>query len=139
MANIRVGRRSGRVFRGGRSRRESQWLFWDTSETTLAGAPTAVLTNSLNAIALAFRPFTVVRARLFLQIRSDIATGGETFGVSMGFCVVSDQAVAIGVTAVPTPVTDKGSDLWFVYESLIGSFETSTPPPPAATLPPNAT
>ncbi len=32
--------------------------------------------------------------------------------------VVSDQAAAIGVTAVPTPVTDYGSDRWFVIEQM---------------------
>ena len=30
--------------------------------------------------------------------------------------MVSDQASAIGVTAVPTPVTDFASDLWFFHK-----------------------
>ena len=36
--------------------------------------------------------------------------------------MVSDQAVAIGVTAVPTPDTDRGSDLWYVFEEIFGEF-----------------
>jgi len=35
--------------------------------------------------------------------------------------VVSDQAVAIGITALPTPVTDNGSDLWYTYEWLLAN------------------
>jgi len=44
----------------------------------------------------------------------------------LGFAVVSDQAVAVGVTAVPTPFTDKGSDLFFVYQQLVGRVGTGT-------------
>ena len=36
--------------------------------------------------------------------------------------MVSDQAVAIGVTAVPTPITDQGSDLWYFYDQVFGRF-----------------
>ncbi len=126
MANIRTARRSGLVLRGGRNVRETLWLGTQTAETTLAGAPTAVLTNSLNAAALALRPFTVVRTRGIIHIHSDQAGADESYGVAVGCCVVSDQAVAIGVTAVPTPVTDKSSDLWLVYESLFQHIEVIT-------------
>ena len=46
--------------------------------------------------------------------------------VGYGHAVVSEPAVAIGVTAVPTPVTDDVSDLWFVYESLMNDFLVTT-------------
>ncbi len=122
MANIRTARRSGLVFRGGRNRRESLWIGFVTSETSIATASTAVLAFVLNAAALAQRPFTVVRTRLFWYVRSDVVTGGEEYGGALGMCVVSDQAEAIGVTAVPTPVTDIGSDLFFVFEQQYGRF-----------------
>ncbi len=102
-------------------RRETLWGFLSTAETTLGGAPTAAVVNSLNAAGLALRPFTVVRVRGVLQVRSDQVASIETYGVDFGMAVVSDQAVAIGVTAVPTPLTDKGSDLWFVYEQMFGT------------------
>ena len=35
--------------------------------------------------------------------------------------VVSDQAVGVGVTAVPTPITDLGSSLFFLYQMFIGN------------------
>ena len=109
----------GRGFAG--TRRETAWLSLSTVEVTLAGAPTAVLATSLNAAALALRPFTIVRVRGYLHCQSDQAAAPETFGVAQGFAIVSDQAAAIGVTAVPTPVTDKASDLWFLYETLLGA------------------
>ena len=57
---------------------------------------------------------------------SDQTTASEGFHAGMGFSVVSDQAFAIGVTAVPTPMSDIDSDLFFVYETLIGRIEVGT-------------
>jgi len=122
VANLRIGRRSGLVFRGGRNRRDTVWGLTASSLVTIAAPSTAVLAFSLNAAALALRPFTVVRHRLNWFVRSDVVTGGEAYGGSIGGCVVSDQAVAIGVTAVPTPITDQGSDLWYFYDQLYGRF-----------------
>ncbi len=122
MANIRTGRRSGLVLRGGRNRRESIWAFIQTSEISIGAAGTAVLAFTLSAGALALRPFTIVRTRVNWYGRSDVAAGGEEWGGALGFAVVSDQATAIGVTAVPTPITDQGSDLWFVYDQMFGKF-----------------
>ncbi len=122
MANIRTGRRSGLVLRGGRNRRETAWLDTVFTNTTLGVSGTAVLINSLNAAALALRPFTVVRVRGQMLVVTDQAAASENFVGNLGKAVVSDQAVAIGVTALPTPGTDRSSDLWFVYESIIGEF-----------------
>ena len=112
--------------RSGAPRRESVWLFIPTSEINLAAASTAVLAFSLNAAALAIRPFTIVRTRLAWHTRSDQNAATELWGSSLGFAIVSDQASAIGVTAVPTPITDQGSDLFFVYEENYGAELVAT-------------
>ncbi len=122
MALVHRSRKSGTVLRSSGPQRLTMWLDITTAEATLSGAPSAVLSNSLNAAALALRPFTVVRTRGILFLRSDQLVTGETYGVGMAQAVVSEQASAIGVTAVPTPVTDKESDLFFVYESLFGAI-----------------
>jgi len=122
MANIRTARRSGLVLRGGRNIRESSWFFLTPLEVSIGGSDTATLFGSLNAAALALRPFTIVRSRYEWYGRADVVTGGEEWGGAFGVCVVSDQAAAIGVTAVPTPITDTGSDLFFVYEQMFGRF-----------------
>ncbi len=122
MPNIRVGRKSGFIQRSGRMRRESIWLFQGPFRQGLAAASTAVLGTSLNAAALALRPFTVVRTHLHFQVKSDQTAASEFYQAALGMAVVSDQAVAIGITAVPTPFTDMGSDLWFLHQILQGDF-----------------
>jgi len=104
-------------------RRETVWGDIGTVVSTLSGSPSAVLTNSLGAGALAQRPFTIIRTRGVMHVRSDQVIASETYIGDLGLAIVSDQAIAIGVSAVPTPLTDKGSDLWFVYEQLIGHFQ----------------
>jgi len=122
MANIRVARRSGRIFRGGSFRRDTQWGSLASTVTTLASG-TPVLFGGLSAVGLALRPFTIIRVRGYLNIASDQLAAAEHYAASFGMCVVTEQALAIGVTAVPTPQTDKSSDLWFVYEELAGAVK----------------
>jgi len=125
MAHIITGRKSGFITRDGRKRRETRWLAGLSTNTVAAAANNATLLTSLNAAALALRPFTVVRTRGFMYIRSDQNAASETYEMAYGEAVVSDQASAIGVTAVPTPTTDDGSDLWFVYERRGGEVAFS--------------
>jgi len=103
-------------------RRETEWFFMPQANTTIAAASTATLIRSLNAAALALRPFTIVREHFFLSLQSDQAVATEDQQVGFGACVVSDQASAIGVTAVPTPLTDLGSDLWMLWTFLQSSL-----------------
>ncbi len=120
MAN-RTGR--SRFIRGvGGRRRETRWLDGIPVALTLGAASTAAITHTLTAVELALRPFTVMRTRGFWQIESDQNIATEPAQIAWGFAVVSDQAVGIGVTAVPTPFTDMESDLWFSYELLFNSF-----------------
>jgi len=121
-----MARKSGFVRRGGVMRRETLWLGIAATDTALGAATTAAIINSAPAGVLALRPFTIVRTRGLLNVRSDQISADETFGAALGFSVVSDQALAIGVTAVPTPVTDQGSDMFFVYEEVLGKFSFIT-------------
>jgi len=125
VANIRTSRKSGFTVRSGVRRRETLWMSTDFTTTNLAVSGVALLT-SLNAAALALRPFTIVRARGTLFAASDQTIAAENYDVSLGHAVVSAQAVAIGVTAVPTPVTDLSSDLWYLYENILGRLESGS-------------
>ncbi len=122
MARLNVGRKTGFIRRDGVMRRETNWFFGTYATTTIA-ASTAVIITSLNAVALALRPFTVVRSRGMLMLESDQTAAAERSRVQYGAAVVSDQSVAIGVTAVPTPVTDDGSDLWYIFETIAHSLQ----------------
>jgi len=121
-----MARKSGRVLRGGRMVRETLWTGLSMSTDIIAAASTAVISASMGAGILALRPFTIVRTHLYLKTFSDQAAADERYGASIGLCVVSDQSVAIGVTAVPTPITDIDSDLWYTYADVYGFLRVTT-------------
>jgi len=106
-------------------RRETTWLDVPIVESTLA-AGTAALLLTLTTAEKARRPFTVVRTRIVAQIISDQVAASERPAAALGACVVSDQAVSIGVTAVPTPVSDATSELWFLHQVLLGAMSLAT-------------
>jgi len=78
---------------------------------------------SLDAEELAKRPFTIIRTHLFWRIQTDQSIASENQFAGLGMCVVSEEAAAVGVTAVPTPITDLGSDLWFVHELMANQYQ----------------
>ena len=110
----------------GAVRRETIWADIVPVVTDLGAASTAQIINTGGAALLALRPFTVIRSRGFFYVSSDQIGASEAWGASLGMAVVSDEAVAIGATAVPTPETDASSDLWFVYETTYGQFTLHT-------------
>ena len=126
MANIRTARRSGLVLRGGRNVRETLWGDVVGTNNVLASPSTAVLANVTGSVFLNLRPFTIVRARGFLHLMSDQEAASELQAVNFGICVASDQAVLIGITALPTPTTDQGSDLWQTFVTLMAAHGAGT-------------
>jgi len=97
-------------------RRKTTWLEIAPSDFTLTTGATLLFV--LTTAEKAMRPFTVVRTRIELALRSDQAAAIEIQQVGFGLAVVSDQAVAVGVTAVPNPVADIASDLWFTHQLM---------------------
>ena len=89
MANI--GRRSaGRSFgRRAGLRRESLWLGILEGSAALGAANSVAILNSLNAAALALTPFTVVRVRFNVALRSDQIAAAEDYQWAVGAAVVS--------------------------------------------------
>jgi len=71
--------------------------------------------TSLATAGLALRPFTVIRSYVSILVVSDQAAAIEKQLGAIGIVVVSEQAFAIGVTAIPTPITDAGSDLFLLH------------------------
>ena len=119
-----------RQFTRGRGRlgseRKTVWIGIAPVVTTMAAASTAVLSGSLNALALALRPFTIVRTHLSWLLKSDQQAASEQYAAAFGIAVVSEQAVSVGVTAIPTPATDIDSDFWLLHASLVGFFALGT-------------
>ncbi len=113
----RVIRRSSGGFRSRSPGRLTEWFEvpFSTAVTALA-ASSFVITATLSAVGLAKRPFTITRTVGQLFVTSDQnAAPEEPFG-AFGGMVVSEKAATTGATAVPDPVTNAGSDEWFLYQ-----------------------
>ncbi len=92
---------------------------------TAVAAGTGILLASLNATALAARPFTVVRTRGLLLWQTDQAANTEDpFGV-FSMQVVTESAVAAGIGSIPTPATETDAD-YFVFEPVADSLIVSS-------------
>ena len=95
--------------------RLTQWVRTDagsggTGYKSLA-VGSAVIDQSLPFTTAA----TIIRTRGSVSTVSDQVAANEAPFGAYGICVVSNQAFAIGITAIPTPYTDADSDLWFVH------------------------
>ncbi len=60
---------------------------------------------------------TILRNVGGIGIASDQAAASETQTGALGMCIVTDTALALGITALPDPVTDASDDVWLLYVS----------------------
>jgi len=107
------------------SRRATVWAFIAAADTSLSAAGGTLVTTS-NAALLALRPFTIVRTYIEWQLRSDQAAAIEFQNMAIGMAVVSEEAATAGVGSIPTPVTEAGSDLWFLHGNQWGDESNLT-------------
>ncbi len=103
-----------------RSTRIPTWLSAGLT-TTAAGGGGSTLLSSLNAAALALRPFTIIRTRLFVHIQSDQIVGTELAQGVFAAIVVEEEAVDAGIGSLPTPITEATAS-FLVYEGFVNSF-----------------
>ncbi len=97
-------------------RRKTLWLEWDIqTDFTVLAFNTKLLNTGLNAAALAFRPFTIVRVISDLFVGSDQVAAIEFPFGAVGVTVVTDEAVAAGAASIPGPYTNSSSD-WLFHE-----------------------
>ncbi len=108
-----------RVVRG-KSDRLMVWILVAATDAAV-GASSSVLLATLNAAALALRPFTLVRTRLLVSWLSDQTAATEEPTGAIGEIVVSQAAAAAGVGSIPTPVTEGDGDFW-VWQALQDHF-----------------
>ena len=119
MAFSRRGFRRAMV---GRHGRKTFWLSGAVVRGVLASASSATIVTSLNAAALALRPFTIVRTRGVWHIVSDQLAAVEQQETAYGAIVVSEEALAVGITAVPTPI-DQDSSSWILFDMMFNRFD----------------
>ena len=102
------------------AKRTNAWIGLTVGVDTHAASALSFL-GSLNAAALALRPFTIIRTRFDLLFESDQTGAAEVPNGDLGMIVISDKAVAAGVTAIPGPISEIDED-WFVHQGLTAHF-----------------
>ncbi len=66
---------------------------------------------------------TILRVVGQLGVGSDQTAAPETVIGAVGMCLVTDTALAVGVSSLPDPVTDVQDDIWFMYQAFVQKFE----------------
>ena len=126
MARSRFGVVRGSALRQGQRRKTTWAASADISTTTNLAANAVVLHQSFTEGILqagGLLPSTIMRVRGELWVKSDqLAAVRVPFG-ALGFAVVSEQARVAGVASVPTPITDEGSDMFFVHQFWAANFD----------------
>ena len=95
-----------------------------------------VLPAASKVIAFSFVPtnpgidVTVLRVVGGISVTSDQTSTIEEQLGAFGLILVTDTALAVGITAMPDPVTDVGDDGWFAYQAFAqrGQLINSQPP-----------
>ena len=117
MARNRVRRSGGFRPVGPVSKRQTQW-FASADISSFAALPGGglLLEQTLSeATLLTAVPATIVRTIGHVLVTSDqVAAQEQPFG-AMGMAVVTEQARALGITAIPSPIIEEPSDVWFTY------------------------
>ena len=125
MADRMVRSGSFRSYGGRAQKRQTEWL-GSADQTAITALPAAsfIFDQSLTTAELAKRPFTITRTVGSIWVRSDqVAAREDPFG-AVGFQVVSEKAVATGVTAIPDPISQEASDTWFTYAQWASEADT---------------
>ena len=97
--------------------------------TVTFGASIGPIKAGLSAgLTLTEAAATLVRTRGALVLEM-LTSGGVTNEVTgaVGMIVVSSDAFAVGISALPGPLTDISND-WFVYEPFALATESANPP-----------
>ena len=117
-----MARRQLRQFRSSGSRPNRGW--GGTVATTNVNVPAAskVLLGTV-ALDNNFIDETFLRSIGGIKISSDQVSTNELQIGAFGVALVSETAAALGITAVPDPVTDADDDIWFVYQSFAQQFQ----------------
>ncbi len=114
-----MARRRQQFVRGARRSGNTTWIAGpDITGLTVLAAGAAVFDSSFALV----EPHTIMRTRGSIWVVSDQTAASEQPLGALGMAVVSDQAAAIGVSAMPTPQTDADSDLFFVHQFWATGF-----------------
>jgi len=100
--------------------RSNVWVGAGLAISTISSGTTLLAT--LNAAALALRPFTIVRTHLAIHYTSDQEAVSEFSQAVLSTQVVTETAAASGVAAIPTPIAETDAD-FLVYKPLFSDYQ----------------
>ena len=114
-----MARRVARVRFARPAPRTKMWIGWGVGNATVV-ASTVKLLFTYSAGALLLRPFTILRTRGIIAIKSDQEAASEFPFGSFGELIVTDTAAALGITALPNPDSflgggDPEAD-WYIHQ-----------------------
>ena len=95
-------------------RRKTQWEEGPHGDNVAISSTTSSLGTSV--VSVVSIGVTVVRIRGYFNGILTLATAvGDGFRGAFGIGIASTAAIAVGSTAVPTPLTELGSDIWMYH------------------------
>jgi len=116
------GRRFTSRLTSGRRRQTS----WSPGPVGLTAGLTATGSSIFAGGAQALEDgLTLIRTRGMLTTQVSVVpnlSAGNFFSYAVGICIVSENAFGVGITAVPTPLTDIAWDGWLWYHTGIGGI-----------------
>ena len=117
-----MARRFTRMIRGREvAVRQNIWSQISIPEVAVPAA-SILFAASFLAGTLSLRPFTIVRTHLLVTWGSDQSAADEDSQGAVGSVIVQDQAIAIGVTALPAPITNADASYYF-WQPMAQRFE----------------
>jgi len=109
--------RPHRTFGSRGPRRQTTWIGPADQGYITIGAGAKVIIASFDPAANGMNKPTVVRTRGMVSVNPVIAGDAQIVG-AYGIGIVSDEAFAAGVAAVPGPINDADWGGWFVWRSF---------------------
>ena len=82
-------------------------------------AASAVLVQSFTPIV---GGETIIRTRGLFSVASDQVASAESYMGAYGLAVVTAQALSVGITAIPHPVTDAPWGGWFFHQYFCADY-----------------
>ncbi len=109
-----MARSRGRQFQRSGARRSTSW---ETGPDLVDGGFTVSASALWTTVAAPVTDgLTVIRTRGFFRaILGAAGAIGDGFFGAVGFGITTDEAIAIGITALPTPLSNEAWDGWFYH------------------------
>ena len=111
--------------RSNRSTPNRSWSAFNTAAPVAVPAASKVLLGSFSLTNPGIDE-TVLRTVGAFAVQSDQLGATEDQLGAFGMYVVTDRAIAIGLSAIPGPVTNAATDGWFMWKPILQEFAFGT-------------